>query len=371
MKLLTVLISLSILSFVVWLPFGARAVLPMWKLDFTEGPIALWKNYDGPNYLIVAKTWYDKTLIREEFSAPLPVEYYPAHLPFYPAVISVFDKFLAGPNGMLLATFLGSLLCFGMFFKYLTEFKLSINPTWLCLVFLIFPARWVALRAIGSPEPWFIFFILASLYAFRKENFWMAGIWSYLALITKSPAVLLIASYGVFALIDSIKNKKIMWKYSPILIGLLAIPDLFYLYKIRTGDFWAYFHSGDNIHLFWPPFSIFSPQGQSWVGNFWLEDVIWTWMFFGLGILNLKKKDLKIEYYFAGLFFVSTLFVAHRDIGRYIIPVAPFALIGLDKYMQKKEFKIMLAVLVLPILLYSWNFLLHNISPVSDWAPYL
>jgi hypothetical protein len=371
MKLLTVLVSLVLLSFIIWLPFGMRATLPMWKLDFSEGPIALWKNYDGPNYLIVAKTWYNQAQIKEEFSAPLPVEYYAAHLPLYPVIISVFDKFLPGPNGMLLATFLGSLLCFWMFFKYLTDFKLSLNPVWLSIVFLIFPARWVALRAIGSPEPWFIFFIIASIYAFKKDKFWKAGIWGYLALMTKSPAVILMAAYGIVALIESIKAKKILWKYYPILLMPLAAADLFYFYYIRTGDFWAYFNSGDNIHLFWPPFSIFAPQGQYWVGNFWLEDVIWTWMFFGLGILRLKKKEMDVEFYFAGIFFLSTLFVAHRDIGRYIIPAAPFALIGLDKYLQKKEFKIMLAILVIPILLYSWNFLLHNVSPVSDWAPYL
>ncbi len=143
MKLLTVLISVTILSFLVWLPFGARATLPLWKLDFSEGPIALWKNYDGPNYLIVAKTWYNKELIKKEFSAPLPVEYYPAHLPLYPAIISIFDTFMPGPNAMLVATFLGSLLCFGMFYKYLAEFKLSINPLWLCTVFLFFPARFL------------------------------------------------------------------------------------------------------------------------------------------------------------------------------------------------------------------------------------
>ncbi len=371
MKLLTVLISLTILTFVTWLPFGMRAKLPMWGLDFSEGPIVLWKNYDGPNYLIVAKTWYNEAQIKEEFSAPLPVEYYPAHLPLYPAIVSLFDNFLPGPNAMLLATFIGSLLCFGMFYKYLKELNLSLNPGWLAVVFLFFPARWVSLRVIGSPEPWFIFFILASLYAFRKEKFWMAGIWGYLALITKSPAVLLLAAYGIYALLDSFKQKKILWKYAPILLMPLAILDLFYLYKIRTGDFWAYFNSGDNLHLFWPPFSIFAPQGQVWVGNFWLEDIIWIWMIFGLGILALKKIGAKIEYYFAGLFFLSTFFVAHRDVSRYLMPVVPFVLMGLDKYIQRKEFKIILAVLVLPILLYSWNFLLHNISPVADWAPYL
>lgn len=371
MKQLKLLFLLLLLSAVIWLPFVLKMTLPGWGLDFTEGTKILWKNYDGPNYLVVAKTWYNKEQIGLQFSNPLPTEYYPAHFPLYPALISFFDFFAKGPTAMILTTLLGSVLCFGMFYKYISDFKLSKNYLWLASVFLFFPARWLAVRAVGSPEPWFIFFILASIYAFKKERFWQAGIWAFLAQLTKSPAIILLGAYGIFALVESWKHKKVMWKYLPLLVQVVAVFLLFWFYQIRTGDFWAYFNSGDNIHLFWPPFSIFSPQGQYWVGNFWLEDIIWIWLFFGLGILKLKKKKLEIEYYFAGLFFLSTLFVAHRDIARYILPATPFVLMGWDKLIQKKEFKIILAILVLPIVLYTWNFLLHNTAPIADWAPYL
>lgn len=366
---LTILVILF--SLLVWLPFAARVRLPGWNLDFSTGTKTLWQNFDGPNYLIVAKTWYDKEMIKADFSAPLPVEYYPAHFPLYPAIISIFDPFLKGPTAMLFSTLLGSVLCLLMFYKYLKAFGLSKNAFWLCLAFLILPARWVAVRAVGSPEPWFIFFILASLYYFRKEKFWLAGLTAALAQLTKSPAIILLAAYGVFALVHSIRSKRIQYKYLPLLIQLAVVPLLFWFFGIRTGDFWAYFHSGDNIHLFFPPFSVFTPIGKNWVGSFWLEDVIWTWLIFGIGIMKLREKKLDIEYYFAGLFFLSTLFVAHRDISRYILPIAPFILIGWDKLIQKKEFKMVAAVLVIPILLYSWTFLLNNTAPIADWAPYL
>lgn len=272
---------------------------------------------------------------------------------------------------MLLATLLGSVLCFLMLFKYLGEFKLSKNPLWFCLVFLVLPARWVALRSVGSPEPWFLLFIISSIYYFRKEKYWVAGLFGVLAQLTKSPAIILLGSYGIFALVESIKFRKIQFKYLPLLIQAVAIFVLFWFFGNRTGDFWAYFNSGDNIHLFWPPFSVFTPIGQHWVGSFWLEDVIWTWLIFGVGIMKLFKKKMKVETYFAGLFFLSTLFVAHRDISRYIVPIAPFVLIGWDKLIQKKEFKIVLGILLIPILLFSWNFLLNNMAPISDWTPYL
>ncbi len=358
-------------TLLVWAPFALKIYLPGWNLDFTEGTKSLWQNFDGPNYLIVAKTWYNKEAIKTEFSSPLPTEYYPAHFPLYPAVISVFDIFMKGPTAMLMATLLGSMLCYLMLLKYTTDFKLSKNALWLCLAFLILPARWVAVRAVGSPEPWFIFFILASVYAFKKENFLMAGIMAALAQLTKSPAIILLAAYGIFALVQSFKEKKILFKYWPLLIQLAVIPLLFWFFGVRTGDVLAYFNSGDNIHLFWPPFSVFSPNGQNWVGSFWSEDIIWVWLVFGIGIMKLREKKLDIEYFFAGLFFLSTLFIAHRDIGRYILPIAPFVLIGWDKMIQKKEFKFIVCLLIVPILIYSWNFLLNNTAPIADWAPYL
>lgn len=360
-----------IVSLIVWLPFLTKIILPGWGMDFSEGTKILWKNFDGPNYLVVEKTWYNFARIKADFSSQQPVEYYPAHFPLYPATIWVLGNVMKGPTAMLLSTLIGSVLCFLMFYKYLREFKLSKNAFWLTLVFLIFPARWLALRTIGAPEPWFIFFILASLYYFKKEKFWLAGILAALAQITKSPAAILLAAYGIYALIDSIKAKKIQWKYYPLLIQAAVIPVLFWFFLARTGDFWAYFHSGDNIHLFWPPFSIFSLKGQYWVGNFWLEDVIMTWAVYGLGALKLREKKLNVEYYFTGLFFISTLFVAHRDISRYILPVAPFVLIAFDKLIQRKEFKIIFWIMAVPILLFTWNFLLNNLAPVADWAPYL
>ncbi|MBI1872006.1 hypothetical protein HYS10_01160 [Candidatus Collierbacteria bacterium] len=150
-----------------------------------------------------------------------------------------------------------------------------------------------------------------------------------------------------------------------------SVAALFSFYFLQTGDFWAYFHSGDNFHLFWPPFTIFSPKGKFWTGDFWLEEMIWLWLIYGLGLLKLWQKKLKIEAIFAGLFFTTTLFDAHRDVSRYILPIAPLVLLGWEKTLLRKEFRLLLLILILPIFLFTWNFLLNNQSPVADWTPYL
>lgn len=365
--ILLVLVS----TFIVWLPFlVGTSSLPLWGLNFSGGTKTIVANFDGPNYLIVAKSWYDKEFIRTHFSAPLPLEYYPAHLPLFPAVVSTFNYVVSGPWSLMLGTLLGSVLCVIMFYHFLLSKKIP-HAFWLCTVFLILPARWLAVRSVGSPEPWFIFFILASIFYFNKKNFWLAGLFGALGQLTKSPGILLFAAYGIYWLWDSIQNKKINFRHYPLLLIPVSAVLLFYFYQLKTGDFWAYFHSGDNFHLFLPPFSIFSPRGQFWTGDFWLEEIIYVWLLYGYATFSLFKSNHRIEAIFSTIFFSTTLFVAHRDLSRYILPVAPFVILALEGVLQKKESKIIMALLVLPILLYTWNFMLNNVAPIADWTPYL
>jgi hypothetical protein len=64
-------------------------------------------------------------------------------------------------------------------------------------------------------------------------------------------------------------------------------------------------------------------------------------------------------------------FVVHRDIARYSLPIAPIAIAGLSPYLESKYFKIGLAVIIVPIFLFSWNFILQNVQPIMDWTPFL
>jgi len=160
-------------------------------------------------------------------------------------------------------------------------------------------------------------------------------------------------------------------KYSlPLLLIPLSALSVFIFYKFKTGDFLAYFHSGDNFHLLFPPFQGFFPE-KSWLGTFWNEDMVWQYLIGALTIVFLLKEKLYDFASFAIIFFFATTLVAHRDLARYSLPLMPFALISMDKFIQKKEFKIALLIILPAIYLYTINFLGGNVAPVSDWAPYL
>lgn len=357
-ELLTLILLSFLATFLIWVPF-----IVGWR----EGMITVFKNYDGPNYIIVAKTWYDKSQIAQNFSLPTPLEYYPAHLPGYPLIIVVLNQFLPGPWAMLISTLFFTCLTLIIFYLFVLKFKLSQNPFWLSLVFLLLPGRWVAVKAVGSPEPLFIFAILASFYFFKSKKWFLAGIFGALAQITKTPGILLFFGYLIYL---SYIDKKFFQRLLLLLIIPASILPVFWFFKLRTGDFLAYFHSGDNFHLVFPPYQSFS-QNRSWLGDFWREDMVWQYLLGALTVVTLIKQKYYDLASFAGVFFTATLFVAHRDLARYSLPLVPFSLIALDKFIQKKEFKIALLIILPAIYLYAINFIASNTAPIADWTPYL
>lgn len=377
-KQIGLIILFSLLSTaLVWFPFfsGLKSFSGI-KIP-PGGMQTVFANYDGPNYLVIAKTLYKRSLISTSFSLPLLLEYYPAHFPGYPLTIKILDFFISGPWAMLISTLFFTILSAVIFYLLLQKFKLSTDPVWLSLLFLFFPARWLVVRTVGSPEPLFIFAILASFYYFRKNRLLLAGIFGAIAQLTKSAGILLFVAYGGYLIYQTMVLKregggwsKLIKSLIPLLLIPLSLLGVFLFYQLRTGDFFAYFHSGDNFHLVFPPFQSFV-TGRNWLGDFWLEDMIYVYLLGALTVVLLIKQKLYDLASFALVFFSATLFVAHRDLSRYSLPLMPFTLIALSPVLVKKEFKIAFLIILIPIYLYTINFIIHNTAPVADWTPYL
>ncbi len=345
-------------------------------LGFPDSTInTIFKNYDGPNYLIISKCWYSKTCIASNFSLALPLEYYPAHLPFYPLLISIFDTFLPGPTAMLLVTLLGSLFLNLVFYQLLLTLKFTSKKAYyLTLLFNFLPPRLFILRNIGAPETWFIGLLLLSIMAFLNSSFSVSALSLSLAQVTKTPAVLLLVVY-FFIFVKSFLSQKNKWQvfknYSWYLLVPMSLLAVFYLYYLKTGDFWAYFNSGDNRHLNLLPFGVFI-SNRSWVYSIWLEDIIYIFSLCLLALTKLNKKYRSSPIYlFPLIFTLSVSLVVHRDLSRYITPVYPFIFIAFSKFFQSKSFKYLFPFIVFMTILYSLNFVIGNTAPVADWTPYL
>jgi len=366
----------SIPTLLLWLPFFLR-LSSFWTISLPkDGMATIVANYDGPLYIAVAKSFYDPDTI-DNFNFNLPVKYFAAHFPLYPFLIRLFS-FIGYPYAMLLVTVVSSVVAVFAFSKFISDFVDKKEVVWLTLIFSIFPARWLIVRSVGSPESLFLALIILSVYFFKKDKILISGLFGGLAALTKSPGILLFpALVGAYFIplvraTLSIKGNSQPKNYGKIFyLFLIPLATLlvFYLYKIRLGDFLAYFHSGDNIHLFFPPFQIFNSH-LPWVGTFWLEEVIFVYLIGAVGVFKLVKKD-PISAWFVAILFLSTLFIAHRDIVRYSLPIIPFLLAAYSQYLTRKEFKFAFALIIIPIYLFSLTFISSNIMPISDWGPLL
>ena len=373
-----IILSTLAITILIWLPHLLR--LNFYGLNFSEGFNTIYRNFDGINYIIIAKSLYREQII-SGLPQDLPHTYYAAHFPLYSILILIFSPLLGFLKSMLFVSVISTAAAAIAFYFLVRDFKLTHQPLFLSIVFLILPARWLIVHSVGSAEPTFIFFTIMALYFFLKfedrRNYLditLAGMFGLLAQWTRPPGILLFVAFGIYIiwksyssslakfLTQTLKNSLNSYPLILIPLGLLSI---FFLYQYTYGDFFAYFHSGDNIHLTFPPFQVFNIN-QFWVGDIWLEDIVYTYLL-GLlaGIMLLKTERLKVLGIYVLTYAGASLFVAHRDISRYILPVFPFALIAFEKILISKEFKIVLAILILGIYLYSQNFIIANTAPIA------
>jgi len=381
LKEILVVFSISLLPTVfLWIPFFFRVEsilgIPLPK----KGMATIVENYDGPYFLVVAKTFYDKSEIQENFQLNVPAEYYPAHFPLFPLLIRLASPLFGYPYSMLTVTLISSALAILFFNKLIKEYVGKKNSLWLTFLFSIFPARWLIVRSVGSAEPLFIVLTLASIYYFKNKKYLKAGIFGALAQLTKSPAILVFATFFLHFLWEQFRKISTVPKsdfklsdvlhFFPIFLIPISLLILFYFYKVKVGDFLAYFHSGDNIHLFLTPFQVFNYQ-QPWVGTFWLEEIIFIYLIILAGIYRLYKMRENLFFLFSIIFFSSLIFVSHRDISRYALPLIPFLFLAYKDFLTSRESKIIFTFLIIPIYLFSIAFISQNTLQISDWTPFL
>lgn len=340
------------------------------------------KHWDGPLYIIPAKTMYDiDNPVIQMSPMGFDKKYFAAHLPLYPFTLKLIAPITGYPRSTVASTLIASIALVCFFYYFSKKTGLVKNPFVLSVVFLFFTPRFFIVRSVGSPEPLFLLLILGSIYYFIKERYFFSGLLGGLATMTKTPGILLFFSFAFFFVHNYTQNKKLEKKWFWIFLipcGLLAV---FLLYHFQYGNFWAYFNSGDNIHLIFPPFSVFNFQ-KIWVDTAWLEEIVLYYFLYLFAIITLFYKIrentadkitpiLKIFFVTMSVFFAAIISVQHRDISRYSLPLLPFALITFEQFFTSKKFLIVLAILIPAIYLYSWNFMLYNVAPIADWTPFL
>ncbi|MBP9670385.1 hypothetical protein KBD75_03230 [Candidatus Woesebacteria bacterium] len=386
-KLAIVMVVCLVSLFIFWMPFLFKTQ-NFWGINFDGRSMqTIVTNFDGANFLVVAKTLYNPKQIEVDFPSILSGRknlYFSAHYPGLPLVIRIFDIFLSGPNALLASIILSNvLMAMALYLFFSLVVKNDKVASYLTILALFIPARMLSMRGVGSNESLFIFFVLTSLIASSKGKSWLGVILGSMAVLTRSPGILLFGAYLLQFTIYNLQFTKTVKDFAiqvrhflPYLLIPLTLVGLWVYYGLVFHDFLAYFKVGGNINLYFPPFMVFA-SNFDWVSGMWLEDIIYNYIFYALGIFLFWKNfaSLKPEYktvgYFGMIYLTMLAFVVHRDIARYALPIAPLAIAGFAPYINTRYFKIGLAIIIVPVFLFSWNFILNNVQPIMDWAPFL
>lgn len=362
---LFIIAAVLLSTFVLWIPY----LFKINGLSFLE----VYKHYDGALYIIPAKTFYEVDKINIPgvgfiLSFPLSPIYFAAHLPLYPIFIRIFSVIFGYLKSMLFVNLFFTILLSTLFYYVLDAFKITKKPLLLSIVFLFLP-RFLVVRSVGAPESLFMFCILLSLFFFERKKYFFSGIAGMFAVMTKAPGILLFVAYGLTMIEEYVRTKqfKIQWAY--ILLIPLGLTLVFLWYLRQYGDFFAFFHSTETVPMPYI-FSVFNWKAK-WVGTGWLEDIIFYYFLYGVTVYGLMKSKFRSLFYFSLVFFVAILFIQHRDISRYSLPLWPFALIANEAFFTSKKFVVVASVMIIAIYLYAWNFMAVNVLPISDWKPFL
>ncbi len=394
----TLILIVLLSSFILWLPFIIRsshwAGLSIPNSDFQY----IYGSFDGPLYIIPAKTMYDPDKIDVPgkgliISLPLSAGYFPAHLPLYPAVIRIFGELIGYARSLIFVNLLATMLLVSLFYYSVKSLALTRKPLLLSAIFLFLP-RFLVLRSVGAPESLLMLLMLGSMFFFEKKNYLVAGILGGLSAMTKTPGVLLFIAFLLVFLEQYLLSRKIFAGFLHKLTKVVEIPRLqksslgmtlfnilqlslipaglilvFLFYQYRYNDFFAYFHTNANVPMPYP-FAAFNFQ-QKWVGSAWLEDIVLYLFIYLISVVYLWNSKYRSLFYFSLVFFSASIFIQHRDISRYMIPLWPIACIALEKFLTSKKFLIVFLILLPAIYMYAWNFIVFNVMPIGDWSPFL
>ena len=367
------LVLVSILAAVAfYLPFWARAG-PVMGVPFDHDNLSVvQRHWDGPFYAVVAKTFYGGDGdIYDWWSKPQT--YYAAHFPAYPAVIKVLSYPLGFLNAMLLANVLISTGATVALYLFLRRFNLSQQPFWVALAFIFLPARWFIYRYSGASEPLFLLLLIMSMYFYKGQRYYWCGALTALAMLTRSVGVLLYVVYLALALksaiivsrqggltvrVDAEKLRGFGW----LLVPPMALLGLGLLFQRQYGDFFAYFHTEGLVGLYPTPFRTLSIYGT------WSEGSIYIYLLTGLGLFLLYRKGYHEMFLCTLAFYIPTLFLAHHDVARYILPAVPFGLfVAYESMISSVPFRIMLAVMVVAVYIFAWSSIYDNLAPVGSF----
>jgi hypothetical protein len=330
---------------------------------FLGAPDHLVRYWDGPHYMYVARTLYHVPADHPFTVYGLPPAYFASHFPGYPLLIRGLTLVTAGsyPVAMILATLLSAVGAALLFHEVLRRYDLVVSPVWTGALFAVIPPRWILYHSVGASEPLFLCAIFAALLALRAERPWRVALFLAAACLTRVVGVVFV---GGFVLLYLIRRQ---WLRAAMMaLPLVAVAGLFAFYGSVFGDPLAAFrwNVGERGMLGMVPYAgVFLPEK---LGNFRAAELyVILHLTYAYGTACLRRhRDILVP---TLVYLVFATFLVDRDITRFLLPIAPFALlVGLDDVLSRPTFRALAPLVALLGHAYAWHTLPENmISPAG------
>ena len=300
--------------------------------------------WDGPAYLYVAKSLYVVPADHPFTPYELPPAYFANHLPLYPLLVRglMLASLGDGQAALILATLLSSTAAAALLLELFRREGLVASPLWSVVLFCLLPPRWLLYHAVGATEPLFLCCVFAALLALGSGRSGWVVVWTGLAALTRITGVLLVPAFFLYHL------ERREWRRAALmpaaLLGLLA---LFGYYRLVFGDFWAYFtwnlDSAGIVSL--RPLEIFRRYATA---DKFHSAELYAILYVGYAVGTLALWRRRALFWYCAVYLVFCGFISHHDLPRYLVPIAPFALlVAFDPLLAGRR-----AWLALPLLLY-------------------
>jgi hypothetical protein len=212
----------------------ASSFLVYWP--FLHDMSTVYRFWDGPNYMTVARDLYRISPENPLLSYVYTPVFFASYLPFYPFCVRLL-AFVGYERALPLATLLYGRAVL-IFYRLARDVWKLPSPGSLALVFLFLPPRWVLYRSVGASEAVYIACSLASIWFFEKGRIGRASAAGGLAALTRISGLMIAPAYAA-VLIREKRYRQLLW-LGLIPLGLLGY---FVFCAYRFGDFFAYFRA--------------------------------------------------------------------------------------------------------------------------------
>ncbi len=361
-------------NLILTLVFAAKVIME------NGSPAPIFRYLDGPEYILIAHGFYDRqdALLQIIDFGQHSTYYWGAHFPLFPLALMTVQPLVGWLWSPLVVNFLASTGFAFVFYRLVRDFNYTQHPLWLALIALVLPVRWLIYHNVGSSEPIFMLFEVLSIYFFKKERYWLAGIAGVGAVFSRPPGIFLWFGLMLCLLFEAaLKSwnesrfslpdllKRFNWRaFGPLLLLPLGLLGVFGVYGWRYGDFLAYFKITENVtHVGWLPFPTML-RGD----DFNSPAVIYTYILCAVGLVVLWRQR-RFDLFWVGLAaYLYTLFLLHSDVLRYSIPFfALIVLIPFANLLSGKVARYLSLPVIVALFFYSWGQLVRNLAGLDTF----